>query len=93
VHSAAHLDRAGPAGSVDRQSADVVGRGDQPGRAAGERRAEHDVQPDRVIVQAIEEPQFATAGVDDAPSVSAGMARVPAVMVSVPAQAGAVGGD
>jgi hypothetical protein len=91
VHRPAHVDRAGPAGRVARQRADVVVGGDEPGRAAGRDRAEGDLErPGRAGVQPVKQPDGARAGVNDPLAVAAGLSCVAAVVVGVPPQAGAV---
>ena len=91
VHGAPDLDGAGGPGAVDRQRAHVLRRGDQPGRPAGSRGAEHDLEPPRAVgVEVVEQPELAAAGVDDALPVCARLACVPALVIGVPAQAGPV---
>jgi hypothetical protein len=76
---------------VHRQRADVVLGRDQARCAATRGRAEGDVQPHRPgRVQIVEQPQLAAARVDDPMPVSAGLPRVPAVMIGVPPQVASV---
>ena len=91
MHGSANLDRAGPPATVDGQRADVVLGRDQAGGPAAHGRAEGDVKPDRGgRLQVIEQPQLAAPRIDDPLPVSAGLARVPALVIGVPPQVAAV---
>ena len=91
VHGSANLDRAGPPAMVDRQRADMLLGRDKARCPAAHRRAEGDVEPDRPgCLQVIEQPQLAAARVDDPAPVSAGLPRVPAVVIGVPPQVASV---
>ena len=90
VHRASHLYRAGLAGVVTGQVAQVILGGDQPRAAPHDRRGEPDVERPGLAIEVVEDPDVTRAVIDDAPAVGARIAGVEPVVVGVPPQASAV---
>ncbi len=91
VDGAAHLDHAGLARPVALELTQVIRRGHHVRGAAGRWGAERNLDPSRPgSVQAVQQPDLAGHVVHHAFAVGAGVSCVPAVVVGVAAQTGAV---
>ena len=93
VHGAEHLDRAGPAGAVGRDVADLVAGAERAGPAGGARAGQVDLEPPRLRVQPVEQPEVAVHLPDQPGAVGTQRPRVRIAVVAVPAQVGAVRAD